>query len=221
MDFVNNCNDIEARKKNQPKEGATIRELVSLDPLLKIMFLKRLIYKYWPTEGHFSTDPSRSIRLKFENYKNNFPSTHWEIGKSYEIPDNVKYLCETKLKDKVSKAFVYLIEDDLNFLLAEKDSMKPNSYRILLKDRIYHVDFSVNEKNIVCSNMFKKTSITLKFERVIQASSISHILKNNSDNKKSEIGKYLQSILKTLQIDLPKEFDMQVMEANHRNNKAI
>ncbi len=205
VNHINNLSAVEAHNKNTSTEDSTS------DALLKVMFLKKLIYRFWPASVPGSTERSRSIRGKFEEYKQGFLSTSWEVGRSYEVPDNIKYLCETKLKEKISKTFVYLIEDDLNFVLGEKDPIKPNVYKILIKERIYQVDFSVTDKTLQSVNLQKKTAISLKFERTMQANSVLHIMRNNADNKKQELAAELRKILTRLQCELPSQFDMQAI----------
>lgn len=202
---INNLGDIEAHNKNASGDEA------GWDPLLKVMCLKKLIYRFWPASVPGSTEHSRCIRGKFEEYKQAFLSSGWEVGRSYEVPDNIKYLCETKLKEKISKTFVYLIEDDLNFVLGEKDPVKPNVYKILIKERIYQVDFSVSDKTLQCVNLQKKTSISLKFERSMQANSVQHIMRSNAENKKKELAAELRKALTRLQCELPSQFDLQAM----------
>lgn len=208
VNHINNSSEIEVHNKNTGNEDS------AWDPLLKVMTLKKLIYRFWPVSVPGSSEQSRSIRGKFEEYKQGFLSTSWEVGRSYEIPDNIKYLCETKLKEKISKTFVYLIEDDLNFVLGEKDPAKPNVYKILIKERIYHVDFSVADKTLQCVNLHKKTTISLKFERNMQANSILHIMRNNADYKKKEIAEELRKTLTKLQCELPSQFDLQAIRQN-------
>ena len=155
VEYINNSSEAEQKIARAAGREKDLNEEYLVDPMLKVMYFKKLIYKYWPAESSAPHCFQRSIRLKFENYKNNFLSNFWEVGQIYEIVDSVKYLCETRVKEKGTKAYVYLIEDDLNLILAERDSSRPNAYKILIKERIYQVDFTNNEKTVHCSSHLK------------------------------------------------------------------
>lgn len=199
LDFLNNLGDKELRDRRKKRE-AEKSEDVMLDSLFKLMVLKTLVFKYWPDPDHLAKAFERSLRLMYINFKNNSISSFWEVGKSYEMQDVQKTACEVRTSDSSTATELYLVEDDLHFVLVQKEASKSSYFKVVIKELIYFIDYGLTEKDkmIYCLNQFRvpsaqqKKQIYLRFSRTQQASSIFGLLKSRSVSMVKQLSQFIK-----------------------------
>ena len=199
LDFLNNLGDKELRDRRKKRE-AEKSEDVMLDSLVKLMVLKTLVFKYWPDPDHLAKSFERSLRLMYINFKNNSLSSFWEVGKAYEMQDLHKTACEVRTSDSSTATDLYLVEDDLHFVLVQKEASKSSYFKVVIKELIYFIDYGLTEKEkmIYCLNQFRvrlaqqKKQIYLRFSRTQQASSIFGLLRSRSVSIVKQLSQFIK-----------------------------
>lgn len=198
-DFLNNFGEKELRDRRKQREAEKTEDLL-LDSVVKLMVLKTLVFKYWPDQDHLAKAFERSIRLMYLNFKNNSISSFWEVGKAYDMSDLQKTACEVRTSDSGSAMDLQLVEDDLHFVLVQKESSKSSFYKVVIKELIYFIDYGLTEKEkmIYCLNQnrvaaaHQKRQIYLRFSRANQANSIFNLLKSKSVSMVKQLSLFLK-----------------------------
>ena len=198
-DFLNNFGEKELRDRRKQREAEKNEDLM-LDSVIKLMVLKTLVFKYWPDQDHLAKAFERSVRLMYQNFKNNSISSFWEVGKAYEMSDVQKTACEVRTSDSATTTDLYLVEDDLHFVLVQKESSKSSFFKVVIKELIYFIDYGLTEKDktIYCLNQnrvaaaHEKKQIFLRFSRANQASSIFSLLKSKSVSMVKQLSQFLK-----------------------------
>ena len=163
-DYLTNTSNSELKARRE-KKTALLSEDFLQDRFIKVLLMKRIVYKYWPVENHLSHAYERSMRLKFEHFKDTFSSSTWEVGKVYDLSNKRCFPCEVKEKDSEDKKELYYVEDSLYFVLCMRDSPKSNRYKIMIKDLSVFIQFTLNNKDIYCENIIKVAHYNIEKNR--------------------------------------------------------
>jgi len=199
VDYLNNLGDKELYDRRKKREAEKSQDVL-LDSLVKLMVLKTLVFKFWPDPDHLAKAFERSIRLMYVNFKNNNLSSFWEVGKAYEMQEVLKTACEVRTSDSSAGMDLHLVEDDLHFVLVQKESSKSHYYKVVIKELIYFIDYGLTEKDkmIYCLNQSRvasaeqKKQIYLRFSRTQQAVSIFGLLKSRSVSMVQQLSQFLK-----------------------------